>query len=175
MVKNNPFEQVNAQAGSFLMVEVVIDDNRQTVLFLKEETQYIKKYPNKLNIELRLGMKKVNNVMVVPVMMLVNNDYDMLYESFYNFHAEGFDGILELLENQNDILLVFFNETNEMVRQVKFTNNIKEDIQEINMRLKSSTKWSMLGFDIAKEEMYKMFPSPMKLWSSLKPIKPIYE
>jgi hypothetical protein len=166
-IEGNPFQTFNAQAGSMLLHEIVTDKDFEVAILIKEETKYITRYPNKLDIELRLGMFRIDNVMVVPVMLLINNDYEMLYESYFNYYAEGNKRMLNLLQSQDDLHLLFFDEQNEKARAVKFKNTIKDEIKEINMRLSSTKSWSMNEFDIAKEKSYELYPTPEYLWRGL--------
>src|SRR5690554_3420517 len=94
----NPFKLINALSG-LMMPEIIIDKSTSKPEFaflVCEETNYINKYKNNPVLILRIGILDINNVGVMPMMLLVNDDYDMLYESHYNYHRDSGDRDLGL-------------------------------------------------------------------------------
>lgn len=163
----NPFQRFNARPGTMVYELVEFDNIIEFAFCIKEETKYIKRHKYLL-IQLRMGMLKLDNVFVVPMMMLVNNDYDMLYETVFNYHQTGGGAkYIDTLKNQGTIKLLFFNENNEEARQIQINNTIRDDITEIAMRLSSTKEWSMIDFDNAKEKLYRIYSTPQHLWNSL--------
>lgn len=163
----NPFQRFIAQPGIMAYELVEFNGITEFAFCIKEETKYIKRHKYPL-IQLRMGMLKLDNVFVVPMMILVNNDYDMLYETMFNYYQTGGGAkYIDTLKNQDTIKLLFFNENNEEARQIQINNTIRDDITEIAMRLSSIKEWSMNDFDRAKEKLYEIYPTPLHLWNIL--------
>jgi hypothetical protein len=177
--ERNPFLQVNTQSGR--MIYELISQNNIDFIFaflIKEETKYINKYKHNPIIEVRIGMIKIDDVFVLTCMLLVNRDFDMLYEMFFNYHQTNNGEVsneghkyLSTLSKQDEIPILFYNENNERVRNMMIKNNIKEEVFEMLWRLTNTKPWTMKEFDIAKEKVYKIYPSPMDLWNHLTKIK----
>jgi hypothetical protein len=175
----NPFSEHNIQAGQMIYNLVSMDEGKtfQFAFLIKEETKYINRHKYKPSIEVRIGLIKETNVLAIPMMVLVNKDFDMLYEGFFNYYQDSGFGkeYLKALSTQDKIYLIFYNENNEDVRTIELNNLIKDDMMEFGMRLYNSKQWSMHDFDIAKEKIYKKYNSPMLLWENLNKINDIID
>jgi hypothetical protein len=172
---NNPFMTYNAPAGS-MFPELIINSDTgelELALLIKEDTKYILRHKYNPAMEFKTALIRINNVMVMPMMLLVNRDFDMLYESYFNYYRTGEDGDLGLkaLTEQHSIHVIFFNEQNEKARAIRMDNRIKEDIEEIRIRLANMKPWTMDEFDVAKAESYKTFPTPEIMWGKLRQIE----
>lgn len=167
----NPFQEFQAEAGSCINGLILnLDTQKEEFAFMvKEETKFITRHKYKPSIELRVGFLKFGKVAVIVMMVLVNRDYEMLYETMFNFYRDSGDGLksLEILSEQDKISLIFFNELNMTARNLQFNNGIKEDIEEMKIRICNIKPWTMKEFDDAKAECYKIYDSPVKLWNSL--------
>jgi hypothetical protein len=177
--ERNPFLQVYTPAGR-MIYELISQDNInfKFSFLIKEETKYINKYKYNPAIEVRIGMIKIDDIFVLISMLLINRDFDMLYEMFFNYHQtengeisdKGHD-YLSILSKQNEIPILFYNEDNKRIRNLIIKNNIKEEVFEMLWRLTNTKPWTMKEFDIAKEKIYKIYPSPMDIWNHLTKIK----
>lgn len=108
------------------------------------------------------------NVYIAPMMILVNFDREMLYETMFNYYrTEGGEKYLDALSRQDNISLLFCNEQNEVVRRICVKNSIKNDVKEMIKIFKKANPWASEEFDRAKEKLYRQFPSPEDLWKAL--------
>jgi hypothetical protein len=166
----NPFDRFkHIYTPPRIMVYSLIEVNgtQEFAFCIKEEMQYINRYKH-MTIEVRLGILKINNVLIVPMMLMVNNDTNMMYETMFNYRqTSGGQQFLDALKKQDDIKLIFFNEKHEAVRKIGIKNSIKADIELLEKHLKESNSWSMDDFDRVKEELYKLYPSGTDLWKAL--------
>jgi hypothetical protein len=136
---------------------------------IKETMDFINKYPHNPKIELRTGLLKIDNIQIVPMMILVNQDYDMMYECTLNIFNPVNESmcLLKQLGKQDFIPIIFFNPANNPVRKLMIKNNIQEFFEEVIMRMSSFPAWEMDEFDKAKQVMYKNFSTPKLLWNAL--------
>lgn len=170
----NPFAQLELKGvyidyGHMVYDLVSIDNNEFEFAFLvKEKSIYINRHKHNPSVEFRTGLVNINGIWVVPFMILINRDYDMLYECVFNYHqTSGGKEYLDVLERQDNIHIIFFDENNKNARNIRISNQIKDEMCEYNIRLSSIKPWTMEQFDYAKLKMYEMFPTPMVLWNKL--------
>lgn len=136
-------------------------------LAVKEEEKYIKRHNNPI-IEMRTGLYEINRVFVMPIMAMVNNDEEMLYETMFNYHQpSGGEKYLNALLKQETIKIVFYNEKGREVRRISVKNFRKDLLGLIADTLRKTKPWKMEDFDAAKEKLYENFPSPMDLWVAM--------
>jgi len=166
----NPFEQFNATSGVMLSSVVYNPENNveEFALLIKEDTNYIIRH-DKPKMHLKTGIIKMDKVLVVPIMLLINNDFEMLYEGYFNYCAISDNKhAMNLWKNQDFLVTHMFNEQNVCVRQILCHNTIKDELHKIADILAEAPEWSMQDFDRAKEVMYKRYRSPEVLWNELK-------
>lgn len=167
----NPFErykEIYTPPGIMVYDLISVDFGEpEFAFFIKEETPYIFKHPKPL-IEVRMGIMQMKNVLVVPMMVLVNFDSDMLYETMFNYYqTNGGSMYLKVLKKQDRILLFFCDESNREVRRIRINNNFKSQIQSIEKILQEVSPWTMEEFDKAKETLYEQYPAGEDLWKAL--------
>lgn len=167
----NPFERFkdvyNPPLGTMVYDLVIVNGQTEFAFCIKEAMRYINKYKYPL-IEIRMGIQPIDNVLIVPIMLMVNNDKDMLYETMFNYYqTSGGQKYLDALKKQDDIKILFFNEMHKNVRQISVKNRLQDKIKVFEEHLQKATPWSMQAFDYAKEELYKMYPTGIDLWKAL--------
>ena len=161
-----------AQINEGQMLFDLVSENTVTYDFtflIKDTSDFINKYPHNPKIELRTGLLKIDKIQIIPMMILVNKDFDMLYECTLNVFNPINESmcLLKQLVKQEFIPIIFFNLANEPVRKLLIKNNIQEFFEEVIMRLSSFPAWEMDEFDKAKQVMYKNFSTPQLLWNAL--------
>lgn len=141
----------------------------ETAFFVQEYQPYLDKFGRFPSINLRAGLiindKKIG---IIPIMFLINYNYDLLYETTLNVHqsdGKGFD-YLDDFCTQAKILFCFY-EGSERKRSIKIKNKWHGDFQRIRTKVEKLPEWSMADFDKAKEQMHQDFSSPVKLFNAL--------
>ena len=166
----DPFDRLShiyVPPGIMVYTLIEVNGKEEFAFCIKEEMQYINRYIHPI-IEIRVGMLKINNVLIVPMMLMVNYDTDMMYETMFNYYqSSGGEQFLRALKTQDDIKILFFNERHENVRKIRINNNMKSDIEKIEKYLQESTPWSMQDFDLTKEKLYEQYPTGMDLWKAI--------
>lgn len=166
----NPFNQFkNIYTPPGMMVYSLIERNGQTEFSfcIKEETRYIHKH-KKPKVEVRMGIFEIGNVLIMPMMVQVNHDKDMLYETMFNYYqTSGGAMYLEPLTSQKEIMLLFYDEKNKEARRIVIRNTFQKSIRHFLKLLSETPSWSMSKFDEAKEKLYEDFPKPQDLWREL--------
>lgn len=159
----------NSKPGIMLYTTVIPKDTKRQefCLVIREESRYLKKLRNNPVFQIRTGLFNMNNVLIMPILVLVNRNFDMLYECMFNYYQEsGGHNFIDLLSNQKRILVSFFNDDGKIERKIALNNNLK-NINEIKNLLNNYPAWSMKEFDIAKSELYKKYGSPQELWYAM--------
>lgn len=157
--------------GQMIFELTSIDNTTWNFTFLiKEETKFINKYKEPVLIEFRAGLLRIEKVIVIPMMLLINEDYDLLYESTFNYYNPLNDDnvMLQRLAEQQFIPIVFFDKSNEPKRQLLSNNGLGNFFEELILRIPSFPTWKMDEFDQAKAQMFKIYQDPRKLWDALK-------
>lgn len=161
------FSHIYTPPGTMVYTLIEVNGKEEFSFCIKEEMQYINRYKHPM-IEVRIGILKINNVLIVPMMLMVNNDTDMMYETMFNYYqTSGGEQFLRALKTQDDIKILFFNERHENVRSICMNNSLKAGIEEMENYLRKSIPWSMKDFDLAKEELYRQYPTGMDLWKAI--------
>lgn len=167
----NPFNrhrEIYTPPGVMVYDLISFDDGPIEFSFhIKEETNYIFRHQNPL-IEVRMGMMQYKNVYIIPMMVQVNFDEEMMYETMFNYHqTSGGEPYLHALQQQDNIYLIFYDEKNKESRRIRIKNQFKQDVQQFTNILKTTEPWSMEDFDRAKEQLYANFPTGMDLWRAI--------
>jgi hypothetical protein len=105
---------------------------------------------------------------IIPIMFLINYNYDLLYETALNVHQPGEKGLnyLDDFCTQTKILFCFY-EGSEQKRSIKIKNKWHGDFQKIRTKVEKLAEWSMVDFNKANEQMHQDFSSPVKLFNAL--------
>ena len=171
MTNLNPFERfkhILTPFGTMIYSSAEINKQRKFIFCIEEKTKYIKKYTS-TKIEIRIGLIKVNNILIVPMLLMINNDFDMLYETTFNYYQNSNkeEKYLDLLKTQDGINILFFDENNKEARNIYVKNHLNEYVEKIISHLEKTTYWEMTEFDAAKEKLFKIFPTVSALWEAL--------
>jgi hypothetical protein len=165
-------EAINVMNEGQMIFELTSIDNTtwNFTFLIKEETKFINKYKEPVLIEFRAGLLRIEKVIVIPMMLLINEDYDLLYESTFNYYNPLNDDnmMLKRLAEQQFIPIVFFDKSNEPKRQLLSNNGLGNFFEELILRIPSFPTWKMDEFDQAKAQMFKIYQDPRKLWDALK-------
>lgn len=145
-----------------------LTDDYELAFFIQEEKKYINKVSKYPQIRIKAALAVYDNVPLVVVLILVNNDFDMLYEIYFNYHQTG-EGrkYFEDLTSQDRIVL-FFYQGAERKRNIKIDNSLKDAFKGCMTEIMKYAKWSMDQFDSARELLYLDYPKPEVLWRKLK-------
>jgi len=134
--------------------------------FIREDLEHLKLIPKIPRIHIRTGLLVYNHIPVMSIMVLIEENFDMLYEMFFNYHQPNGDRYLDDLISQGRILLHFYTAT-ERIRTITVKNEIEDGLKEIKLKINQYPEWTMAEFDRAKERIYKDFSSPGALWEAL--------
>ncbi|GCD12903.1 hypothetical protein [Clostridium tagluense] len=154
--------------GLMGLQRVIIDDKAETILLIKEETQFINKLGILPTFDTRVGIFDNRNVLSVVCLMKVNQDNNTLYETFYNYHCEDLDGIdmfSDLIKNKK-LKVVYYNEKSENVRNLSINNPFKDAFIKTK-KMFECRNWTTDDFNREKEYIYEKFPSPHILFKEL--------
>jgi hypothetical protein len=139
----------------------------ETHLIVKEEEKYLQTLQPKQLFNFHSALIQMNNVSVVVLMMKVENDQDMLYESWWNFYqSQGKESFINM-SIQEKLRILFFNEKNDLKIKKEINNGLSLAFCEYLNNIRYKSPWTMKDFDKAKEDIYNKYPTPKKLWEAI--------
>jgi hypothetical protein len=139
----------------------------ETYFAVKEESRYIKRIPKYNPVLLvRTGLMEYNGIPLVPV--LISIDQDMIYESWFNFHATDGKTSFADLARQERLIIMFYNEKMEECRKLAIPNNMRETFGGYINRIALLPEWGMREFDAARDMLYRDYPTVKDLWDGLR-------
>lgn len=167
----DPFEMVKQIRPGIMILgnaKERLEDDFSSIFLIREEDKYIKKLGYNPVIQVRMAMFTHNNIPAIFIMVKINNDNNMLYDAWLNYHdsykenGSNFEGLLR----QENLIFQFYNDK-ELKRTVAIPNKLKEDLNDMVDQIKNIPKWSMKEFDSVKEWIYHKYPNGQILWNSI--------
>ena len=149
--------------------EIYEFDGEPAFCFLiKEESKYIGMWGEKPMIEIRTGAMTSGAVVVCPLIVNVNGNEDLFYETWVNYHSKLGRPVMEILEKATPFRVLLINERNEVQRVIAVGNNFAKDtVRSMKKLLEDSYTWSMDEFDNMKDQISQKYPTVKSLWNYL--------
>lgn len=166
-----------ADYGTMLPTIIAKDEKLYTAFVIKEEDRIIEQIKSKSNTNITFAFGclpiKINlnkKVDVLTFLVLLNNNYDMLYESYINFNSSdngNSKDMIYLLSKQDIIPILIFDKTIKCKVSLNYRNEKKDIFRQVYNYLKNCKPWSMNDFNLAKEYIYKKYPTPEDLFKHI--------
>lgn len=139
-------------------------EKMETCFLIREDEEQIKKIPKNPVIQLRSGFWE-EPVCLVTVMVMIGG---LPYETWWNYHqpyGSGRTAFEDMIRQTMIPILVY--DHREMKRSVMIRNSLAPAFRGYAEKILARPPWGMKNFDEAREEIYRKYPSVMKLWSAL--------
>ena len=171
MIKYNEKELdfiLKLQPGMMYLMSVVNENNEgETIFYIKEEEQYINRLGNAPKLTIRSKIFISDYIYNYYFMVNVNNERDMLYDNWINFHEPLYSKeIFKNLLKQEKLRFRFINRNGFVRREVFVKNTLKETLLEYK-KLSEKGPWMMEDFNFVKSYIYKKYPTGKGLWHSM--------
>ncbi len=155
-------------AGMLMAMNVVAKDTKQieTVFLVRENNNYIRKLGKNPIFEIRNTVAIKNGVVALFNMVMINNNKDLTYDFWLNYH-EIEQQFSKHLSTQERLIFMFIDEKGQVQRKIAIPNNLRIIVQSYNELSKLSGSWSMFEFDLLKQEFYAVNENPYLLWDKL--------
>ena len=140
----------------------------QTDFMIREDDQHIKKIPPKSpEIRMRSGLIEQDGVSLVPVLILIDRNFDMLYEVWFNWwpHQQH----LRHLAKQRKVNIHVYDDRAKR-RSLQINNAMADDFSRYVTELEKVQEWSMTQFNAAREAVYARYQKPEDMWKALLPM-----
>ncbi|MFT9498266.1 nucleotide modification associated domain-containing protein [Anaerosolibacter sp.] len=111
----------------------------ETMLIINEEQKYINKLGYRPIIEVKLAVYEVNGIYAVSFLIMVNQDPDMLYESWLNYFWEDGKKYFEDLSKQDNIIISYFC-ADEITGEIKRNLRIKYKFRNGGQNMEKANK-----------------------------------
>jgi hypothetical protein len=122
-------------------------------------------------VQVRTGLIKESDVGLIPMLIALGSGDHDIFETWLNFHAPRLDGSkndhLETLCKQDRIVILLYGESG-MERSIQMTNSgLKPTWNVMLEKVSHMTEWEMKDFDLARDTIYRRFPTVRSLWDAL--------
>ena len=169
----DPLEFIKKMSAGTMTLGRASFDGRpmETCFYIKEETHYLKQLGKNPILTIQTGIFEKPNIAIVCFLMRPNGNMDMLYESWFNFHAtEGLGkATFADMAGQDNIIFWFVDEKGNDYRKIEIKNSLKETFADYITKIALINPWTMQEFDQARDSLYKDYPRPENLWNKLAP------
>jgi hypothetical protein len=136
------------------------DANGTVTIVVHEDELGMRKYGSQIPCSAALIAERIDDVLVVCLVMRFGTTHDATFEVYINVH--GSDGLgtemLRRLAAQEQFQVSFHVRSIEPVRQIGFTNRMRRQFQDILKRAEEVPTWNMRQFDAAKAEFQARHP-----------------
>ena len=101
---------------------------KETYFAIKEEMRYLKQLGKYPVLTIRTGIFETTNMAIVCLLMRPNGNIDMLFESWFNFHATDGMGKATFADmaGQDNIVFWFVDEKGNDYRKIAIRNSLKD-------------------------------------------------
>ena len=122
-------------------------------------------------IQIRTGLIKESGVGLIPMLLALGSGDHDIFETWLNFHEPRLDGSkndhLETLCKQDRIVILLYGESG-MERSIQMTNSrLKPTWNVVLEKVSHMTESKMKDFDLARDAIYRRFPTVRGLWDAL--------
>lgn len=143
----------------------------EVAFLIREESKRIHRLGSPVGIEVRAALIVRNGVGLIPIFVRVGQYPCNVFETWLNFHAPRLDGgkseYLETLCKQDWIPILFYSESGRE-RSIQIGNSRHKQTWSMLLDLVSQmSPWGMSEFDLARDLLYRRYPTVGSLWNSL--------
>lgn len=132
---------------------------------IREESSIIMAIPQQPSISLRGAFINSNSVGVIVLMFQVGGN---IYETWFNYHAQGVASAIEQFIGQDDLGLHFCGDSLDFERHIMIYHvdkKTKTFFEKVSGHIESHLQpWTMQQFDIEKMRICGRFHSSKSLW-----------
>lgn len=136
-------------------------------LFVKEDAAHLHLYGQNPKIEIVAGMIEENEVSPVIIILRINSNRELMFETWLNYYATLGERALNSLMFQNRIVINLVDGNGYITRSIAVNNNIKRWIHISLNRIKNRAPWTMSEFDIAKHNICTKYKDIDSLYNKL--------
>ncbi|MFX1563429.1 MAG: hypothetical protein ACFFDP_08995 [Promethearchaeota archaeon] len=139
-------------------------ENKFTSIIIHEDAEHVSRLPKEVPIRVRTGFIKARNVGLIVVMPKIHGE---LYETWWNYHNPIGPECFRDIMRQDKLLLVFFIDSPAPARILWVPNTLKEFFKSAIAKILGMKPWTMQEFNVARETLYREYPTPKDLWENL--------
>ncbi len=161
---------LNKRCGTITPIMCNISDNKngEAVFIIKDEIGYIKRVNNQPKVEFRSGLVNVNNILAFINILNINDDMDLMYEFFLDYHDVLGKEIINSLCCQERIIFQFRDKYLKRVGQLVIRNRLKNQAIKYKEACMKNTSWSQKDFEVAKFLIHERYEDVVNIWYKLR-------
>lgn len=146
-----------------------VESKPEAALLIKESPVKLKTIPDNMHIEFRTGLKRVNNVYLMPLLVQFDNNPDLTYETWFNYHqSDEVKQVFEYITKQEFIYIFFYALSIEPAITISIENQLKLGFRMQNQILRDTVPWTNQDFERARGLFSRRHGSTLSLWHDLK-------
>jgi len=139
----------------------------ETRLLIREDFEHLSTIKRNPKVEIRVGVITLNNVVLVPLMVRLDEKDELTYEMWLNYHSDEMKQEINSLGKQNNIDILFIGDNFKIDKIIKTGNFMKSFFKDLSNTINKVPKWSMEEFDNAKDSTLNIYPDAIALWNGL--------
>jgi hypothetical protein len=141
----------------------------EAALLIKESPVKLKMIPDNIHIEFRTGLKRVDNVYLMPLLVQVDNNPRLTYETWFNYHqSDEVKRVFEYITKQEFIYIFFYAQSIEPAITISVDNQLKLGFRMQIQILRDTVPWTNQDFERARDLFSRLHDSTLSLWHDLK-------
>ena len=147
-----------------------VESNPEAALLIKESRAKLRMIPkNNIHIEFRSGLVRVDNVFLMPLLLQIDNNPSLTYETWFNYHqSHEVKQVFELMATQDYIHIFIYNENIKPALRISVNNNLKLGFKMHIQQLRNTIPWTIKDFEHAGSMVSRRYLSTLSLWRGLK-------
>jgi hypothetical protein len=155
--------------GTLIPTIATLPDNPdgEVVFIIKEAKQFIKKAGLEPYIIIRNSIVETDNAFAFFNMFRFNDDIDLTYDCWLNYHNEIDRKMIAKLCIQKRIIFEYRDSNMKKITQFMIDNTLAPTAREYSLKSFEYGSWSNNDFDILKYSLNNKYPVYMDLWDEL--------
>jgi hypothetical protein len=147
-----------------------VEAKPEAALLIKESPAKLGMIPqNNMHIEFRTGLVRFENVCLIPLLIQVDNNPSLTYETWLNYHqSDEAKRVFEYISIQDYIHIFFYNQSIEPAITVSTDNHLKLGFKMHIQYLRNAIPWTIKDFEYARGLISRRRSTPLSLWRDLK-------
>lgn len=160
---------LDKRCGTITPVVCSVSDNKngEVAFIIKDEIGYIKRVNDCPEITFRNGLVNVNNVIAFVNIVNLNNDKDLMYESFIDYYNPIGKDIINSLCTQNRIIFQFRDKNLKKSRQFIVKNRLNKLAIKYREKCLQCKPWTVKDYEIGKYIIHREYEDVVDIWHKL--------
>ncbi|SHI36017.1 hypothetical protein SAMN02745163_00087 [Clostridium cavendishii DSM 21758] len=120
----------NVDVGCVIPLIVEVKDEELPIIFIKDYESNLHNIEDECIVGIKSSNIENKDIMLYLLMLKFGEDYEAIYDIWFNYGLEGHREFLNTIKYKDRILIDFRSEDNERIKTIEIQNTIKGDLQK---------------------------------------------